>query len=166
MENEMIKTAIALTAALAVGAFATQASAQSGIYVGAATAAQGDFVDNTQWGGTATVGYRFNRFLAVEALADVTAQTETQRAGQAVFANAVAAYPLGPVVPYVLAGVGYGFNGMADANGDTQTLWNAGVGVAYNLNANWQVDARYRRIEATNGDTTADRITLGLNYRC
>jgi opacity protein-like surface antigen len=161
----MNKTGIALVAALAIGAFATEAAAQSGVYVGAAAATQGHSVEDAQWGGTATVGYRVNRFLAVEALGDFTAQTETQRGGQAVFANVTAGYPLGPVVPYVLVGAGYGFNALADAANDPQALWNAGVGVAYNLSANWQVDARYRRVEAFSGDVTADRVTLGLNYR-
>ena len=161
----MIKTGIALAAALAVGTLATEASAQSGVYVGAAAATQGRALDDAQWGGTASVGYRFNRFLTVEALADFTAQTETQRGGQAVFANVVAGYPLGPVTPYVLAGAGYGFNALAASDNEPQTLWNAGVGVAYNLNANWQVDARYRRIESMSGDVAADRVTLGLNYR-
>jgi opacity protein-like surface antigen len=165
MENYMIKTGIALAAALVVGVFATEASAQSGVYVGAAAATQGRALEDAQWGGSASVGYRVNRFLAVEALADFTAQTETQRAGQAVFANVIAGYPLGPITPYVLAGAGYGFNALAGADNEAQALWNAGVGVAYNLSANWQVDARYRRVEAFSGDVTADRVTLGLNYR-
>ena len=125
----MNKTGIALVAALAAGVFATEAAAQSGVYVGAAAATQGRSVEDAQWGGTATVGYRVNRFLAVEALGDFTAQTETQRGGQAVFANVTAGYPLGPVVPYILVGAGYGFNALAGADNEPQALWNAGVGV-------------------------------------
>ena len=161
----MKKTVIALAAALGLGIFATEASAQSGLYVGAAAATQGRALEDAQWGGTAVAGYRVNRFVAVEALADFTAQTETQRGGQAVFANVVAGFPVGSITPYALVGAGYGFNALADAANEPQALWNAGVGVTYNLSANWQVDARYRRVEAFSGDVTADRVTVGLNYR-
>ena len=162
----MTKTVLAIAAALGIAAFTTTAQAQNtGVYVGAAGAVQGTSIDNGQWGGSTSVGYRVNRFVAVEALADFTAETATARGNQALFAAATAGFPVGPMTPYVLAGAGYGFGGLADAANDPQALWTAGVGVTYNINANWQLDGRYRRVESFNGDVTADRVTLGLNYR-
>ena len=162
----MTKTVIAIAAALGIAALSTTASAQStGIYVGAAAAVQGQSVPDSQWGGTATVGYRLNRYLAVEGMAEFSAESSTARAGQALFGNVVAGYPVGAFTPYALVGAGYGFNGMGDANSDPQELWTAGVGVSYNITDRWQLDARYRRIESFNGDLTADRVTVGVNFR-
>ena len=162
----MTKTVLAIAAALGIAAFTTTAEAQNrGLHVGAAGAVQGTAIDNGQWGGTVSAGYRLNRYLGVEALADFTAETETARGNQALFAVATAGFPVGPVTPYVLAGAGYGFGGLADAANDLQALWTAGVGVAYNISDRWQLDGRYRRVEAFTGDVTADRVTLGLNFR-
>jgi len=162
----MTKTVLAIAAALGIAAFTTTAEAQNtGVYVGAAGAVQGTSIDNGQWGGSASVGYRLNRYLGVEALADFTSETETARGSQALFAVGTAGFPVGPVTPYVLAGAGYGFNGLAGADNNPQELWTAGVGVAYNISDRWQLDGRYRRVESFNGNATADRITLGLNFR-
>jgi outer membrane autotransporter protein len=61
--------------------------------------------------------------------------------------------------------VGYGFNGLSVTNNDPGALWTAGAGVSYNVDRNWQLDARYRRIESFNGDAVANRFTVGVNYR-
>jgi opacity protein-like surface antigen len=164
MEINMNKIMLTL-AAVAFACAASIADAQTGVYIGAGTAVQGTNVDNAQWGGTATVGYRLNRHLSVEALADFSATTGSFRGNQAIFGVVTAGYPLGPVTPYVLAGVGYGFNGLSVTNNDPGSLWTAGAGVAYNMDRNWQLDARYRRIESFNGDAVANRFTVGVNYR-
>jgi opacity protein-like surface antigen len=166
MENSMNKTMIAIAAALGIAATTATASAQgTGFYVGAAGAVQGRQIDNNQWGGTLTAGYRLNQYLSLQALGDFSAETSTARGSQAGFATARAGFPLGQVNPYVLAGAGYGIGGMSRADNTAQPLWTAGLGMAYNLNERWQVDVLYRRIEAFSDSQSTDRMTVGINYR-
>lgn len=160
MKNVMFATLIVL------GVTAGAAHAQnSGVYVGAGAAVQGTSVNDAQWGGTATIGYRVNRFLSVEGLADFSAGTGTLRGNQAVFGVVTAGIPVGPVTPYVLAGVGYGFNGLSFRQNDPLALWTAGAGVRYAMSPRWELDGRWRRIESFNGDASADRFTVGVNFR-
>ena len=158
--NKIIATLFAL--GLTAGAAHAQTT---GLYVGAGAAVQGTSVEDAQWGGTATVGYRVNRFLSVEGLADFGAGTGTLRGNQALFGVVTAGVPVGPVTPYVLAGVGYGFNGLALTQNDPGSLWTAGVGVRYAITNRWELDGRWRRIESFNGDASAERFTVGVNFR-
>jgi opacity protein-like surface antigen len=160
MKNIMFATLLAM--GVTVG---TAHAQNTGLYVGAGAAVQGTSVNDAQWGGTATVGYRLNRFLSVEGLADFGASTGTLRANQAVFGVVTAGVPVGPVTPYLLAGVGYGFNGLSFTENDPRALWTAGAGVRYAMAPRWELDGRWRRIESFNGVASADRFTVGVNYR-
>jgi opacity protein-like surface antigen len=163
MENNMNKI-IATIFALGVTAGAAHAQG-TGLYVGAGATVQGASVNDAQWGGTATVGYRLNRFVSVEGVADFSAGTGTLRGNQTLFGVITVGAPLGSVTPYVLAGVGYGFNGLALTQNDPGSLWTAGAGVRYAITNRWELDARWRRIESFNGDASADRFTAGVNFR-
>ena len=146
------------------------------VYVGGSLGWGGAHLDDrAQWSNTLTVGYEFNKNFAVEASVDYMYQnsyttsnhkTKTHEAGQTAFVNAIAGYPIGRVTPYVLAGAGAGFNGAGDAHKDPEALWNVGGGLSYNLTNNWQLDARYRYIDAWTGTRAAEQaFSLGVNYR-
>lgn len=146
---------------------ATTLSAPGGFYIGAATGWGGAHLDSrAQWNNSLRAGYQLNRFVSVEASADLRYRNSTQSAGQLVFGNALVGLPLGQVTPYLLAGAGVGLNGSGNANRDPQSLWNVGGGMAYNVNRNWQVDSRYRYVDAWQGSRDAEHVfSVGVNYR-
>lgn len=164
MEINMNKIMLTL-AATTFACAASIADAQTGFYIGAASAVQGRTVDNAQWGGTFSTGYRFNRYLGTEALVDFTAGTSGLRSNQTVFGLVTAGYPIGSVTPYVLTGVGYGFSGFSVNRNDPRSLWTVGAGVTYDMSDRWQLDARWRRIDGFTRTDHVDRFTFGVNFR-
>jgi outer membrane immunogenic protein len=119
-------------------------------------------------------GYEVNPFLRLEgsflnrfSRGDVTS-------GQMATANVIGQYtvPGTAFTPYVLGGVGYGWNVYGNpVNSGGAALWNIGGGVRYAVNANWEVDARYRYVQqfksyVPSGNKLNENIvTLGVNYR-
>lgn len=158
--NKIIATIFAL--GLTAGAAHAQ---NTGLYVGAGAAVQGVTVNDAQWGGTAVIGYRMNRFVSIEGIADFGAGTGTLRGNQALFGVMTLGVPLGSVTPYVLGGVGYDFNGLSFTQDNARSLWTAGVGVRYAMAPRWELDGRWRRVESFNGDITTNRFTVGVNFR-
>ena len=118
------------------------------------------------WSNQLTLGYNVNRFLAIEAVAAYDYGDSTRDEGQTLMVNTLAGYSFGPVRPYAVIGVGAGFNGQGNSNRDPDGIWNYGAGVAFAINRNWQLDARYARVEGFRSEREgADRFTIGVNYR-
>jgi opacity protein-like surface antigen len=161
MNKTMITLAIAGTVAFSAASFAQS----SGVYVGGALGVQGAQFTDPQWGATASLGYRFNRFLAAEAMFDFNDGTRTLPSNQFLTGVVTVGIPLGPVTPYVLAGAGYGFGGITLKDTGNSPVWTVGAGATYSVNRNWQIDARWRRVENFNDRDYFDRITLGVNFR-
>ena len=127
--------------------------------------------DNTSKVFGGVVGYEWNPMIRTEATFDYNtkATPTTTKTGETVFANAVVSYPVFGFSPYVLGGVGYGWNGWAKPNetGSDRVLYNVGGGVRYEFAKNWEIDARYRYIDAIQGTkfTNNNVTTLGVNYK-
>jgi opacity protein-like surface antigen len=149
------------------GTALAQTAPTTGVYVGAAVGTTMQTNSDVTTG--VVLGYRFNRVLGAEVTYD-----REWRAGQnggLLMLNGVAELPVhNRVRPYVLAGVGLGFdhynqNG-ADRNGTP--MYNVGGGVRVALTTNVDLDARYRYFAPVNtGDAQRDAsmLTLGVNYR-
>lgn len=139
----------------------------AGLYVGASVDFGGASLDNARgWGNSLTVGYQATRNIAVEAVLSQNYGTGTQNDGQTGFVNVVVGQGFGPVTPYVLVGAGAGIGGAGDADKDAEGLWNVGAGVAYNITRNWQLDARYRYVDAIAATRDAEHaVSLGVNYK-
>jgi opacity protein-like surface antigen len=150
-------------------AAAPVATSGGNVYVGGSLGWGGAHLDDrAQWSNTLALGYELNKHLAVEATVDYNYKNSNANldAGQTAFVNLVAGYPVGRITPYVLAGTGAGFNGSGDHHKNTEALWNVGGGVAYNVTRRWQIDARYRHIDAWQGNRHAEQaFSLGVNYR-
>ena len=163
--------ATTLAAALLVAgtAFAQNAPAPAtrGLYVGASVDLGGARLEDAKtWGNSLTLGYELNRNFAVEAVASYNYSNSNHDAGQTGFVNLIAGQPIGRVTPYVLAGVGAGFNGAGNHDKNADGLWNVGGGVAYNVTRNWQLDARYRYVDGMRtGRESEQAVSLGVNYR-
>ena len=165
---ESLRPRVATPAPVPAAAPASQASAVrlNGLYAGLTTGYGGAHWDSGQWSTGVAIGYELNKYLAVEASADYVFGRGNHEAGQTVFVNAIAGYPIGRVTPYALAGTGWGFNGAGDHHKATQSLWNVGGGLAVNLNRNWQLDGRYRYVEAWDGNRAAEQLVgVGVNYK-
>lgn len=159
----------------------TNAFTLSGWYAGGYVGANAVNYDSITWKSTpilvgALVGYEWNTYFRTEATFDYTTKAEptTNEAGQAVFANAVIQYPIGwGITPYVLAGTGFGWNawgkGVAGANfaDDARALYNVGGGVRYAVTNRWEIDGRYRYVNAWSGDKFDNNhvVSIGANYK-
>lgn len=148
-------------------AAAPAAAPLAGLYVGASVDFGGASLDNARgWGNSLTVGYQATRNIAIEAVVSQNYGTGAQNDGQTGFINAVVGMPVGPITPYALVGVGAGIGGAGDADKDAEGLWNVGAGVAYNITRNWQLDARYRYVDAIATTREAEHaVSLGVNYK-
>ena len=157
-----------LLATSAAFAQATAAPAPlQGLYIGTSATFGGTELDSASgWGNALTVGYNISRNIAVEGVLTYTHGVGRQNDGQSAFVNVVAGIPVGPITPYGVIGVGAGINGAGDADKDAEGLWNVGAGVAYNVTRNWQVDARYRYVDAISAVRDAEHVvSLGVNYK-
>jgi opacity protein-like surface antigen len=161
----------------APAASAASAFGLSGFYVGGNVG--GNFVDfnnidlnKTPYTMGVVGGYEWNKFVRTEATFDYTTKQSpvTNDSGQLVFGNAVVQYPVGfGVTPYALAGIGYGF-GYWDNVGEhskDRVLYNIGGGLRYDLTKSFELDGRYRYINAVSGTKFDNNqmITLGVNYK-
>lgn len=120
-------------------------------------------------------GYEFNPFLRGELNFVNRFSSNGLSDGQALTANVIGQYaiPGTAFTPYVLGGIGYGWNlyGQPFNNGSGAPHWNIGAGVRYALNQNWEVDARYRYLQQFStyfpltDKLNENIVTLGVNYR-
>lgn len=168
-----MKKVLALAAALGL-VLATTAHAsdvknldRNGVYVGANIGTQLDATKQSAVG--ATLGYQVAPYARVELNYDHLWQNRTQ--GQTLFAHGIAQYrvPNTRITPYVLAGVGTGFNSLGTLrHGDSTMLYDVGGGVRYAVTDNVELDARYRNVRAFNTnvrDRSSDIISVGVNWR-
>ena len=117
-------------------------------------------------------GYEWNKFLRTEATFDYSTKAEptTAKSGQTLFGNAVIQYPIGfGLTPYALGGVGYGWGSWDNVgeNSVGRLLYNVGGGVRYDLTKSFEIDGRYRYINAISGPKFDNNhvVTLGVNYK-
>jgi opacity protein-like surface antigen len=161
------------------------AAASTGLYVG--VNAGSNFRTNSDYSVGGSVGYQFTPNYAAEVTYDYNAMTQshtvlthgkshtvhTNGNGQAAMVNGVYSRRIGhsAFIPYVLAGVGMGWNGLGvNGTGSNAALYNVGGGVRVNLVAGVDLDARYRYIapiDNTNGAAhgyTQHVVTGGLRF--
>lgn len=140
---------------------------RNGIYVGGSLGTQLDV--NKQAAVGVTAGYQVAPYARVEMEYNHVWQNRSQ--GQSLFAHGIAQYrvPNTRFTPYVLAGVGTGFNTMGSlSRGDGKMLYDVGAGVRYAVTDSIELDARYRNIRAFDTSTQSrntDVVSLGVNYR-
>jgi len=91
--------------------------------------------------------------------------------GNLLMANAIGQYqvPGTSITPYVLGGVGAGFDNFGQKNGEHHALYNVGGGVRIAMSATTDVDVRYRNVRSFDEKTAAHKdmnvFTLGLGYK-
>lgn len=138
------------------------AQTNSGFFVGASSG----WSTGNELVGSGTIGYRFNEFVRLES--NFTNRFGSND-GQSVTIDGSIGVPIGRVTPYVLGGIGYGFNGLGKPNGDATALWSAGGGIRFALTSQWELDGRYRYTRHFNNydgvrfDNSA--VTIGVNYK-
>ena len=139
----------------------------SGFYVGTSVNLSGtDLSESRDTAVSLTAGYSVTRNIAVEATLAHAFDNGSRAGGQTGFVNVVAGMPVGPITPYVLAGAGVGVNGAGDSDKGMEGLWNVGAGASYNVTRNWQLDARYRYVDAISATREAEHVvSLGVNYK-
>lgn len=127
--------------------------------------------------GTAGVvaGYNFNQNIAGELSYDYAFASRDVQANHLVLGNVLVGQQFGVVKPYVLAGVGYswrdtGRNGFSfgRAYDSGRAVFALGGGVKFEVASNWEVDGRYRYVQAfDNSEQTKpdNRLTMGVNFK-
>lgn len=137
----------------------------AGLTVGGALHTGGnlnDLLDNSTPSVGAVVGRQLTTNLGVEATYDYLTERNDSRDAHAVFVNGVASYriPNTMFTPYVLAGAGYGFDGLGDRN-----LYNVGAGVRADVTRSLSLDVRYRHMNNWDNDNRMNVVTGGVNFR-
>ena len=164
--------------AAAAPAVSTSAFNLSGWYAGGYVGGNFDDTNKFKYDNTPKVfggvaGYQWNKYVRTEATFDYNtkASPTNTKTGQTAFGNAVVSYPVGfGVTPYLLAGVGYGWGSWDNVgkNWDTdRALYNVGGGVRYDITKAFEVDGRYRFVNAISGPKFDNNhvVTLGVNYK-
>jgi len=122
----------------------------------------------------AVAGWNVLPFFAVEGTYDLGRSDQKTRGdwnySNTFAVNAVPQYkvPGTDVTAYALGGVGYRWNTVSTIA--DKSVYNWGGGVKYELTKSFDVDARYRRIDAIesknrNSTSAEDRVTAGVNYK-
>lgn len=116
-------------------------------------------------------GYQVNRFLRGEVTLDQAWKTGVG-GGTRLMGNAIGQYriPGTTLTPYVLAGMGYGFDSLGSVRkGIGVPQWNVGAGMRVAVSERVDLDARYRYIEAFNAKTphnhSTNLFTVGATYK-
>lgn len=168
--RKFLATALVAFMATAGAAFAADPlnSDRSGFYAGVSAGKFASSKDHLNLGGN--VGYQMGRFVRLET--DYNHQWGNGRTGQTLFGNAIGQYrlPNTTVTPYVLAGVGMGFNGLGQVKtGDVTGLYQIGAGVRVAISQNIEVDGRFTNIRpfsAASASVKRDNMfTVGANFR-
>lgn len=110
----------------------------------------------------AVAGFQFHRNLAAEVTYDYFWQRNGVESGQTAFFNGVANYriPNSIFTPYVLAGVGYGWDQFGD-----RSLYNVGAGLRAQVTRSMEFDLRYRYMDNWDNNNRANVVTGGINYK-
>ena len=114
------------------------------------------------------VGYNFSKNFAIEVTLDQAFKKGRYNQETGAIVNGVVASPYGYLnfTPYVLAGVGTQTKDVYSGINGLEKIYNVGGGIKYDLNPNWDVDARYRYVNTFNDSGyDAHIFTLGTNYK-
>lgn len=140
-----------------------------GVYVGANVGT--NFLDRSDVTVGAVAGYQFTPVWGAEVTYDYQRFNSAAafRDAQQVFVNGTYGRTVSGVTPYVLAGVGLGWNNLGtNSTGDAQTLYNVGAGVRVPVVARVDLDARYRYLGTFNANQNlpnAHVATVGARFR-
>lgn len=123
-------------------------------------------IDDSQKSLGAVIGYRYNPNIAAElAFTQFFEQDGIADDGQALVVNGIASLPTGTVfTPYLLAGVGAGFNGLGHGD-DPQAIYNLGGGLRYSVNESVDLDVRYTHVDAWESSIDNDSVTAGISFK-
>lgn len=116
-------------------------------------------IQDTPWTVGLVGGYNFFRLGPIRLGAEGTYDYKKGDT-QDVVGNVIGSVAFGSIAPYALAGVGYRW-----ADTGNEKIWNVGGGVKYSFARNFEVDARYRRVEDWDRTKHDDRVTLGVNFK-
>ena len=107
-------------------------------------------------------GYEFSEYARVEANYDYNYATKSHFASHILSTNLIGQYKISyvPVVPYVLAGVGYRFSPIKN-----EIVYNLGAGVRYEITKNIEADLRYKYVTDFKRARDESVITIGANYK-
>lgn len=118
-------------------------------------------IDYEQYTLGVVAGKDVNNVLGAELTYDYLASDNGNEKGHAVFANGVARLENNTnVTPYVLAGVGHGWDRFNDTS-----LYNVGVGVRSKITNDVDLDIRYRRINDFDNNNPNDVATVGIIFK-
>ena len=158
---------IALTTGFALANDPVKAD-RSGFYAGGSVGSSTDNKSRVDIGVNA--GYQFNSYVRTEV--DFDHAWKTNSNGDMAMVNVIGQYriPNSTVTPYVLAGAGYGFDGLGSVKGSGQKpLYDVGAGVRVAVSESVELDARYRNvrpISATNASVKDGHMfSVGAGYR-
>lgn len=131
-----------------------------GVHVGGTFLNSNYNLNDANVNGNLRGGVELNRFTRVEVNYDYSHDSVSQFRTNTVTGNLIGQYRFGPVVPYVLGGIGYRWSGFKD-----EFVYNFGGGVRYEFTSRIEADLRYRYI--TDRDRRFDQsvVTAGLNYK-
>jgi len=136
-----------------------------GVNLGAGLETNGnynDLLNNSTPSVGAVGGRQITNNIAVEATYDYFLERNGQASGQTAFVNGVFGYPISGTrfTPYVLGGVGYGWDSFGD-----RTLYNVGGGVRADVTKSLAFDVRYRYINNWAHEAEVNVVTAGVNFR-
>lgn len=140
---------------------------RTGPYVGISA---GKFVnEQNQFNLGAQAGYQLSPYFRAELDYNNAWQTNSTN-GQTLFGNAIIQYrlPNSTFTPYVLAGVGMGFNELGQVKtGSANGLYDLGVGARVAITKQIEIDARYATTQPINSSSSKSEntFTVGVNYR-
>ena len=137
----------------------------SSFYIGASIGSVAK-TDLNPWYGALRVnvrgGYEFSDYARVEANYDYNYATKSHFAAHILSTNLIGQYKISyvPVVPYVLAGVGYRFSPIKN-----EIVYNLGAGVRYEITKDIEADLRYKYVTDFKRARDESVITIGANYK-
>ena len=141
---------------------------RSGFYAGGSIGSSTDNKSRIDLG--MNTGYQFGANIRAEV--DYDHAWKTNGTGNMVMVNAIGQYriPNSTVTPYVLAGAGYGFDGLGSVkNGGQKALYDVGAGVRIAVSESVELDARYRNVRPVSDVKASVKeghmFSVGTNYR-
>jgi opacity protein-like surface antigen len=155
--KNMKKSILALAFILATSVSASAQNFYAGVNAGGVVTDQYNF--DAPWSFGAVLGWNLYKVGPFATAIEGTFDYDKNKTKTSVI-NIVPSFALGPVTPYVLGGVGYRMSVLND-----EAVYNWGGGIKYNLTKNFEVDARWRRIDNFDNNSKDDRATLGVNYK-
>lgn len=143
---------------------------RSGMYVGGFLGSSTE--DHSKMLVGVNAGYQFGKYFRAEVDVDRAWRTVGNNGYRAVV-NGVAQYriPNTVLTPYVLAGGGYAFDGLASLKSKTGqvAVWDAGIGTRIGISQKVDLDLRYtetRPVKDAKAAVKQDHVfTAGLDYR-